>query len=85
MLIGAIVTIVALAVISSSLATIGNLAIAREFPQGTLDFSRDILPDSPAFVRFVQYRLLANLFYRQALALWALATLLLAYKALSLL
>ena len=84
MLTGAIVTIATFALICSGIATIGNLTIAREFPESTLDFDRDILPDSPRFVRFVQYRLLTNLFYRQALLLWVLAGVLLAYKSLPL-
>ena len=81
-MIGAIVTIAALAFLASTLATIGNFAIARDFPDFELDPDSDFLLDSQLGMRFMQYRLTTNLFYHQSLVLWGLLAVLLAYKLL---
>jgi hypothetical protein len=82
-MIGAILMTAAFAFLSSTIATIGNFAIARDFSDYELDLDADILLDSAIRVRFVQYRLMTNIFYRQALVLWGLLGVLLAYKILS--
>jgi hypothetical protein len=77
---GAILTTAVFALLCSTLATIGNFAIARDFPDFELDPEADFLLDAKLGMRFMQYRLTTNLFYHQSLVLWALLAVLLAYK-----
>jgi hypothetical protein len=74
---GAILTVAVLALLCSALATIGNFAIARDFPDFELDPQSWFLLDSDTELRFMRYRVTTNLFYHQALALWAVLGLLL--------
>ena len=85
-MIGAIVMTGVFAMLCSGLATIGNLAIARDFPDVKLENDADVYSD-PLFdravaLRYERYRLTTNLFYHQALALWAVLILLVGYKLL---
>ena len=82
-MIGAILTTAVFAFLCSTLATIGNFAIARDFPDFEMDPDADFLLDAELGMRFMQYRLTTNLFYHQSLVLWALSAILLAYKLLS--
>ena len=86
-MIGAIVMTGVFAVLCSGLATIGNLAIARDFPDGKLEAAVEIyfdpLFDPAVALRYERYRLTTNLFYHQARALWAVLILLVGYKFLS--
>jgi hypothetical protein len=66
-----------LALLCSALATIGNFAIARDFPDFKLDPQSWFLLDSDTELRFMRYRVTTNLFYHQALVLWAVLGLLL--------
>jgi hypothetical protein len=79
---GAILTTAVFALLCSTLATIGNFAIARDFPDFELDPDSHFLLDSDIGMRFMQYRLTTNLFYHQSLVLWGLLAVLLAYKLL---
>jgi len=82
-MIGVILTTAVFAFLCSMLATIGNVAIARDFPDFEMDPDADFLLDAELGMRFMQYRLTTNLFYHQSLVLWALSAILLAYKLLS--
>jgi hypothetical protein len=77
---GAIVTLAVGAVLCSALATLGNHAIAREFRDFDLSKNTEILMDPAIAVRYAEYRLATNIFYRQGLVLWAILALLVAYK-----
>jgi hypothetical protein len=79
---GAILTTAVFALLCSTLATIGNFAMARDFPDFELDPDAHFLLDSDLGMRFMQYRLTTNLFYHQSLVLWGLLAVLLAYKLL---
>jgi hypothetical protein len=83
-MIGAIVTTGVLALLCSGLATIGNLAITRDFPDVKLENDTDVYADplfDPAVaLRYERYRLTANLFYHQARVLWAVLILLVGCK-----
>jgi hypothetical protein len=83
-MIGAIVMTGVFALLCSGLATIGNLAIARDFPDVKLENDADVCSDplfDPAVaLRYERYRLTVNLFYHQARALWAVLILLVGYK-----
>ena len=85
-MIGAIVMTGVFAVLCSGLATIGNLAIARDFPDVKLEADADVdvysdpLFDPAVALRYERYRLTANLFYHQARVLWAVLILLVGYK-----
>jgi hypothetical protein len=79
---GAILTTAVLALLCSILATVGNLAIARDFPDFDPDHDSHFLLDSALVVRFMQYRLTTNLFYHQSLVLWAALVVLLGCKLL---
>ena len=81
-MIGAIVTTAALAFLASTLTTIGNFAIARDFPHYQND-QDDMVFYSPLAIRFMQYRITTNIFYYQSLCLWALLVVLVAFKLLS--
>ena len=76
-MIGAIVTLAVGAVLCSALATLGNHAIAREFRDFDLSKNTEILMDPAIAVRYAEYRLATNIFYRQGLVLWAILALLL--------
>ena len=76
---GAIVTLAVGAVLCSALATLGNHAIAREFRDFDLSKNTEILMDPAIAVRYAEYRLATNIFYRQGLVLWAILALLVAY------
>lgn len=78
-MIGAIVTLAACALMCSGLATLGNHAIAREFRDFDLAKNTEILMDPTIAVRYAEYRLATNLFYRQSLVLWAALGLTVAY------
>ena len=85
-MIGAMVVTGLFALASSLLATLGNVAIARDFPDLRLEHNAEVFAD-PLFdpsleVRYAQYRLTANLFYRQSLVLWTLLVLMAGYEAL---
>ena len=81
-MIGAILTTAAFAFLASTLATIGNFAIARDFPHYQSD-QGEMIFYSPLAIRFMQYRITTNLFYYQSLILWALLVVLVAFKVLS--
>jgi hypothetical protein len=76
---GAIVTLAVGAVLCSALATLGNHTIAREFRDFDLSKNTEILMDPAIAVRYAEYRLATNIFYRQGLVLWAILALLVAY------
>ena len=78
-MIGAMVTLAVGAVLCSALATLGNHAIAREFRDFDLSKNTEILMDPSIAVRYAEYRLATNIFYRQGLVLWAILALLVAY------
>ena len=78
-MIGAMVTLAVCALLCSGLATLGNHAIAREFRDFDLSKNTEILMDPAIAVRYAQYRLATNIFYRQGLVLWAVLALLAAY------
>jgi len=71
-MIGATVTLAAGALLCSILATLGNHAIAREFRDFDLRNNTEILMDPMIAVRYAEYRLATNIFYRQSLVLWSL-------------
>ena len=79
-MIGAIVTLAAGAVLCTALATLGNHAIAREFRDFDLSKNTEILMDPAIAVRYAEYRLATNIFYRQGLVLWAVLAVLVAYR-----
>jgi len=79
-MIGAIVTLAAGAVLCTALATLGNHAIAREFRDFDLSRNTEILIDPAIAVRYAEYRLATNIFYRQGLVLWAVLAVLVAYR-----
>jgi hypothetical protein len=79
---GAILTTAVFALLCSTLATIGNFAIARDFPDFEPGPDSHFLLDSDVAMRYMQYRLTTNLFYHQSLVLWGLLVILLAYKLL---
>lgn len=78
-MIGAIVTLAVGAVLCSALATLGNHAIAREFRDFDLIKNTENLMDPAIAVRYAEYRLATNIFYRQGQVLWAVLALLVAY------
>jgi hypothetical protein len=78
-MIGAMVTLAVCALLCSGLATLGNHAIAREFRDFDLSKNTEILMDPAIAVRYAQYRLATNIFYRQGLVLWAVLGLFGAY------
>ncbi len=71
-MIGAMVTLAVGAVLCSALATLGNHAIAREFRDFDLSQNTEILVDPAIAVRYAEYRLATNIFYRQGMVLWTL-------------
>lgn len=79
---GAILTVAVLALLCSTLATIGNFAIARDFPDFELDPKSYFLLEADMELRFMRYRVTTNLFYRQSLVLWAVLGVLLGGKLL---
>ena len=81
-MIGAILTTAAFAFLASTLATIGNFAIARDFPHYQSD-QGEMIFYSPLAIRFMQYRITTNLFYYQSLILWTLLVVLVAFKVVS--
>jgi hypothetical protein len=81
-MIGAILTTAAFAFLASTLATIGNFAIARDFPHYQND-QDEMIFYSPLAIRFMQYRITTNLFYYQSLILWTLLVVLVAFKVVS--
>lgn len=78
-MIGAIVTVAVCALLCSGLATLGNHAIAREFRDFDFNKNTEILMDPAIAVRYTEYRLATNIFYRQSLVLWTVLGLLVAY------
>ena len=78
-MIGAIVTVAVCALLSSGLATLGNHAIAREFPNVDLQKNAALLTEPTTAVRYAEYRLATNIFYRQSLVLWTVLALLVVY------
>ena len=81
-MIGAILTTAAFAFLASTLTTIGNFAIARDFPHYQSD-QGDMIFYSPLAIRFMQYRITTNIFYYQSLILWTLLVVLVAFKVVS--
>jgi hypothetical protein len=81
-MIGAILTTAAFAFLASTLTTIGNFAIARDFPHYQSD-QGEMIFYSPLAIRFMQYRITTNLFYYQSLILWTLLVVLVAFKVVS--
>jgi len=77
--IGVIVTLALCALLSSGLATLGNYAISREFQDFDFRKNTDFLMDPAIVVRYAEYRLATNLFFRQALVLWSVLGLVVAY------
>ena len=78
-MIGVIVTLATCALLCSGLATLGNYAIAREFRDFDPRTNTDIFMDLTIAVRYAEYRLATNLFYRQSLVLWTALGLTVAY------
>ena len=78
-MIGAAITLAVCAVLCSALATLGNHAIAREFRDFDLSKNTEILMDPAIAVRYAEYRLTTNIFYRQGLVLWTVLGVLVAY------
>ena len=78
-MIGTMVTLAVGALLCSALATLGNHAIAREFRDFDLSKNTEILMDPEIAVRYAEYRLATNIFYRQGLALWAVLGVVVAY------
>jgi hypothetical protein len=78
-MIGAIVTVAVCALLCSGLATLGNHAIAREFRNFDLHKNTETLMDPAIAMRYTEYRLATNIFYRQSLALWTVLGLMVAY------
>ena len=79
-MIGAILVTGFVAAMSSLLATLSNILIARRFPGITWE-SDPHLPE-PLYVRITCYRLVARLFYYQSLCFWALLGVLVVLKLL---
>jgi hypothetical protein len=77
---GAIVTLAVCAVLCSGLATLGNHAIAREFRDFDLRKNTELLMDPTIAVRYAEYRLATNIFYRQAQVFWTILGLMVAYR-----
>jgi hypothetical protein len=77
-MIGAILVSGFVAAASSLFATLSNFVIARKLP----DVSEETISDLPEalFVRIACYRLVAKLFYLQALFFWLLFAVLLLVK-----
>lgn len=77
---GAIVTLAVCALLCSGLATLGNHAIAREFRDFDLRKNTELLMDPTIAVRYAEYRLATNIFYRQAQVFWTILGLVVAYR-----
>jgi hypothetical protein len=73
-MIGAILVAGLVAAMSSLLATLSNILIARKFPGIAWDSDPD-LPE-PLYIRITCYRLVARIFYYQSLIFWTLLGLL---------
>ncbi|MBL6614079.1 MAG: hypothetical protein ISP49_11120 [Reyranella sp.] len=75
-MIGAITVTALFALTSSIAATIGNFAMARDFPdvrpENDWEIQNDPLFDPTIASRYSRYKLTTNLFYYQSLVLWAL-------------
>jgi heme O synthase-like polyprenyltransferase len=67
---GATVAIGILAFVMTTLATLSNMVIAREFPAH--DPRRDLYLPLDQSMRVAQYRQAAKLFYFESLSLWGL-------------
>lgn len=78
-MIGATITLGTCALLCSILATLGNHAIAREFRDFDLRKNTENLMDPMVAVRYAEYRLATNIFYRQSLILWTLLGLTVVY------
>jgi hypothetical protein len=77
---GAIVTLAVCALLCSGLATLGNHAIAREYRDFDLRKNTELLMDPTIAVRYAEYRLATNIFYRQAQLFWTILGLMVAYR-----
>ena len=75
---GAVLVSGFVALMSSLLATLSNVAIARNFPG--IGWETDPELPEPLFIRITCYRLTARLFYYQALFFWVLSGLLIVFK-----
>ena len=75
---GAIVTLGLLAVLASTLATTTNLLIARRFPGQ--DPRRDFYLATDRAYEIIGYRLVARVFYVEALVFWSLVLMLVLVK-----
>jgi hypothetical protein len=81
-MLGAILVAGFVAIISSTLATFNNLAVSKKFPGLEWEITPDLAED--VFMRIVCYRLVARLFYMQALFFWAIFVVLVIAKLLGL-
>lgn len=79
-MVGAILVAGFVAVMSSIVATFNNLAVSRRFPGLEWEMAPSLAED--IFVRIACYRVVARLFYFQALLFWALFVALLALRLL---
>ena len=79
-MIGAMVTLAVGALLCSALAALGNYAIAREFQNFDPRKNTETLMDPVIAVRYAEYRLATNIFYRQGLVLWTVLGLLVGYR-----
>lgn len=66
------------AVMSSTVATWNNMAVSRKFPGLESELSPEVPQD--VFLRVTCYRLIARLFYIQALFFWAALAVLVVVK-----
>jgi hypothetical protein len=80
---GVILAIAAFAVVTSVIATIGNLARARNHhPDLKYDYGCDRRSAGPRVIRFIHHTLVARIFVFQAVILWALLAVLVVYRLL---
>jgi heme O synthase-like polyprenyltransferase len=77
---GATVAIGILALVVTTLATLSNMVIARDFPAH--DPQRDLYLPLDQSMRVAQYRQAAKLFYFESLTLWSLFVVLVVIKLL---
>lgn len=68
-MIGAAITIGLLAVLMSTMATVTNIVIRREFPSELRKLEFDQAQDQP--LRLGCYQVAANIFFYESLILWA--------------
>jgi len=80
---GVILAIAAFAVVTSVIATIGNLARARDrHPDFKFDYGCDLRSAGPRVIRFMRHTFVMRVFGFQAVVLWALLAVLVVYRLL---